>query len=222
MSSGLQLEWGLLGLVAGLVLGACSAVFVERWPAGALASSERIPRWRPPVVALTSGAGAGAALAALGPGAEGLVVAVLALALIPIVAIDIEHRLIPDVVVLPAAALSLAVAVVAGPGRWWVPIAAAAGATGFMLVLCVISPEGMGMGDAKLALLLGAALGVAVVPALVIAFVLGGLAGAWLFACHGARARGMGMPFGPYLAAGAAGALVWEADLNRWLGMLPG
>lgn len=221
--------WGLVGFVVGFAVGTCSAVFVERWPsgeaAGATRSGSRGRRggpWRRPAVALASGVLAGAALAVLGPSAEGLIAMTLALALVPVVVIDIEERLIPDVVVLPTAGLVLAVAALAGPGRWWLPVASAAGATGFMLALCALSPEGMGMGDVKLAMLLGAALGPAVVPALVIAFVLGGISGAWLLARRGASARRIGMPFGPFLAAGAAGALVVERDVPHWLGAFAG
>ena len=60
----------------------------------------------------------------------------------------------------------------------------------------MISPSGIGLGDAKLALLLGAALGPGVLPALVAAFVLGGFGGAWLLLHHGAGARGLAIPFG--------------------------
>ncbi len=65
----------------------------------------------------------------------------------------------------------------------------------------------MGLGDAKLALLLGAVLGASVIPALFIAFLAGSLLGAVLMARFGMRARKYQIPFGPYLALGAIIAL---------------
>jgi leader peptidase (prepilin peptidase) / N-methyltransferase len=159
---------------------------------------------------------AAGAIVAFGPTWRGLAVAILLVALVPVVVIDLRHRLIPDIVVLPAAIAGLACAVLADPSRWWVPVASALGAAGFLLIVVLIRPDGMGMGDVKLALLLGAVLGAAVVPALAVAFAAGALIGLGLIAVRGSAARRMAVPFGPFLSAGALVALVWGHALIDW------
>jgi leader peptidase (prepilin peptidase) / N-methyltransferase len=172
--------------------------------------------WRYPAIELASGALAAVAIAVFGPTWRGLAAALLALALVPVVVIDLEHRLIPDVVVLPAAALGLAAAALADPGDWWVPVVAAAAAAGFLLLLWIVYPGGMGLGDVKLALLLGAVLGVSVIPALAAAFLAGAVLGLALLVRFGSRARKMAVPFGPFLAGGALVALFWGPAMIDW------
>ena len=163
--------------------------------------------WRYPAIELASGLLAAGAIVGFGPTWEGLSAAVLGVALVPVVVIDLEHRLIPDIIVLPAAALCLAAAVAADPREWWVSVAAALGAAGFLFLLWIVHPGGMGLGDVKLALLLGAVLGASVIPALLVAFAGGAALGVVLLARFGARARKMAVPFGPFLAAGALAGL---------------
>ena len=134
----------------------------------------------------------------------------------PVVAIDLEHRLIPDVVVVPAAVVAVAAGIAADPPRWWHPVAAAAGAGGFLFLLHVVHPDGMGLGDVKLAVLLGAVLGLAVIPALALAFLAGALLGVVLLVRHGAAARKTAVPFGPFLAGGALVALWWGGPMIGW------
>jgi len=172
--------------------------------------------WRYPAIELASGALAAVAIAGFGPTWEGLAAALLGVALVPVVVIDLEHRLIPSVIVFPAFALGLAAAVAADPARWWVPVAAALGAFAFFSALSFLYPAGMGRGDADLALLLGAVLGASVLPALFVAFALGALLGVALLARFGARARKMAVPFGPFLAAGALVALWFGPSMMDW------
>ncbi len=157
-------------------------------------------------------------MAALGgASAAGVGAVVLGLVLVPVVLIDIEHLLIPDVLVLPATALAAIVSAAADPGRWWVPIAWGLGAGGLLGAMSIVSPRGIGLGDAKLCLLLGVTLGAAVVHALVVAFALGGLVGVVLLARNGAAARTIALPFGPFLAVGAIVALAWDPSQPLWL-----
>ena len=153
---------------------------------------------------------------ARGPGWAAVAGAALLVALIPVVVIDIRHRLIPDAVVLPAAAVALAAAVAADPGRWWAPAAAALGAALFLLLPWLVRPESMGLGDVKLALLMGAALGASVVPALAVAFAAAAAAGLVLLLRDGAAARRRPIPFGPFLAGGAVVGLGWGPALLEW------
>jgi leader peptidase (prepilin peptidase)/N-methyltransferase len=172
--------------------------------------------WRYPVVELSTGLLAAGAIARFGPTLTGLGAALLAMVLVPVVVIDLEHQLIPDVIVLPAAVIGLALGIAAHPERWWVPVIAALGAGGFLFALWLAYPSGMGLGDAKFALLLGAVLGLSVIPALGIAFAAGALLGVVMIARHGASARKTAVPFGPFLAAGALVGLVWGPTIVHW------
>jgi leader peptidase (prepilin peptidase)/N-methyltransferase len=124
--------------------------------------------------------------------------------------IDLEYRIIPDVIVLPAAGIGLAAMTALHPGRWYEWLGAALGAAAFMWLIAVLyervrGMSGMGMGDVKLALCMGAYLGVAIVPALFIGFFLGAVVGLVLLLRGGSMKTAL--PFGPFLAAGGAVAL---------------
>ena len=172
--------------------------------------------WRDPAIELASGALAAGAILTFGPTWEGLAAALLGVALVPVTVIDLEHRLIPSIVVFPAAARYThqrsRSARIAAPR----PRAAAAGAFAFFEVLRIVHPGGMGDGDGNLALLLGAVLGASIVPALFIAFALGALLGVAFLARFGARARKMAVPFGPFLATGALVALWFGPSMIGW------
>lgn len=172
--------------------------------------------WRYPAIELASAGLAAGAIVGFGPTWEGLSAALLGVALVPVVVIDLEHKLIPDIIVLPAAALCLAVAIASDPRAWWVSVAAALGASGFLFLLWLVHPGGMGLGDVKLALLLGAVLGASVVPALLVAFAGGAALGVVLLARYGSRARKMAVPFGPFLAAGALAGLWFGPAMIGW------
>lgn len=163
--------------------------------------------WRYPAIEVATAGLAAGSIAYFGATWEGLAAMVMMVALVPVVVIDLEHKLIPNLVVYPAAALALAAAVLNDPSRWWVPVVAALGAAGFLWLLGVLKPGGMGLGDAKLALLLGAVLGASVIPAFFIAFLAGALLGGVLMVRFGAAARKHQIPFGPYLALGSVIAL---------------
>jgi len=137
--------------------------------------------------------------------AEALVASIFCLALVAISATDLEHRLIPNRIVLPAAAVVLAAQTAVKPSPEWA--IAAAGAFALMLLIALIYPAGMGMGDVKFALLLGAMLGRAVPVALMVGMLAAMVPAVVLLARHGSAARKMGVPFGPFLALGAVVAL---------------
>lgn len=170
--------------------------------------------WRYPAIELASGALAAGAIVSFGPTWEGLAAALLVVTLVPVFVIDLEHRLIPRMLVVPAAALGLAAAIAARPAAWWVPLVAAAGAFVFFYLLSLTG--GMGDGDADLALLMGAVLGASVVPALFVAFAVGALVGVAYLARFGSRARKMAVPFGPFLATGALVALWFGPSMIGW------
>jgi leader peptidase (prepilin peptidase) / N-methyltransferase len=130
---------------------------------------------------------------------------ILVTALVPITLIDLERRLIPNAITLPAA---VAAAVLLDPGALPEQLIAGAAAGGFFLLAALAYPRGMGMGDVKLAGVLGLYLGRAVGPAIFIALVAGVVAGAAVIAVKGAaEGRRTKVPFGPFLALGAVVAL---------------
>lgn len=139
-----------------------------------------------------------------GVGWRALSVSGLGLVLVPVVAIDLAHRLIPDLLIGVGAGPVVLGAVAADPERWWIPLVGAVGGGGFLLLLWAISPAGMGLGDVKLTALIGLVTGAHVVGVLVIAFLGGTAVGVVLFALRGRRARTIGLPFAPLLAVGAA------------------
>ena len=90
---------------------------------------------------------------------------------------------------------------------------AGAGAFTFLLVAALAYPGGMGMGDVKLAGVMGLCLGLPVAPALLIAFLTGSVVGVGIMLRHGAAARKRAVPFGPFLALGGLVALVVGPEL---------
>jgi leader peptidase (prepilin peptidase) / N-methyltransferase len=133
--------------------------------------------------------------------------------LIAVAAIDLEHRIVPNKILLPAAVYAAAVSPLVRMGD--LPELAIAGAAAFtlMLLAALAYPAGMGMGDVKLAGVMGLYLGLAVAPALLIAFAAGSVVGIAMIARHGAAARKRGVPFAPFMALGGLVALVAGPEL---------
>jgi leader peptidase (prepilin peptidase)/N-methyltransferase len=140
-------------------------------------------------------------------------------ALVAVSATDLEHRIIPNRIVVPAAAIALVAQTALHPGLEWV--LCALGAFGFLFAAALAYPKGMGMGDVKLALLMGAMLGRTVAVALMVGMVAALVPSLFLLARHGKAARKMGIPFGPFLALGSVVAL-FAGDwlLNGYLDLI--
>jgi leader peptidase (prepilin peptidase) / N-methyltransferase len=125
--------------------------------------------------------------------------------LVAVTATDLTHRIIPNRIVLPATVVVLAAQTAIHPSPVWV--LAALGASGFLFAAALAYPAGMGMGDVKLALLMGAALGKTVSIAMLGGMLFALVPSLYLLARHGQKARKMGIPFGPFLALGSVLAL---------------
>jgi leader peptidase (prepilin peptidase) / N-methyltransferase len=172
----------------------------------------------PAVELLTAVLLAGCVLA-FGLSAEAAVAAFLCAVLVAVSAIDIEHRIIPNRIVLPATVVVLAANTARDPSPQW--IIAGLAASGFLLAAALVYPAGMGMGDVKLALLMGVALGKTVPVALIVGMLAAMIPGIVLFARYGKKARKMGIPFGPFLALGSVVALFWgHGILDAYLSTL--
>ena len=143
--------------------------------------------------------------------------------LIAVAGIDLEHRIVPNKILLPAAIWGIGGAALIRTGD--LPELLIAGAAAFVVLLlaALAYPAGMGMGDVKLVGVMGLFLGYSVAPAMFIAFIAGSLVGVGMLMRHGSKARKMGVPFGPFLALGGLIALLAGPELidlysDRFLG----
>ncbi|WP_291382154.1 A24 family peptidase [Demequina sp.] len=153
-------------------------------------------------------------------GTSALAVALVYLAVITVAltAIDLEHRRLPDALTLPAyPVLAVAIAIYAGmENEWWILARALIGAAilgGVYFALWFAYPKGMGFGDVKAAGMLGLALGAVGWSAVAVGAIAGPLIGGVVgvaVVIRSRRARGVAIPYGPWLIAGA------------WLGILAG
>jgi len=169
---------------------------------------ERISPRYPLVEALTAALCAGAVLAH--DGAAGIALSLLTiLVVVPVALIDLEHRIIPNRIMLPAAVLALALGLALDPANQPERIYACLAAGGALLLVAALAyPGGMGMGDVKLAGMMGLFLGRSVAPALMIALVSGVVAGLAVMSRKGVKqGRKTAVPFGPFLAFGAIVAI---------------
>jgi leader peptidase (prepilin peptidase)/N-methyltransferase len=150
---------------------------------------------------------------------EAAIAAFFCCVLVAISAVDLEHRIVPDKIVLPATAIVLVANTIRAPSVEWV--LCAFGASLFLFLAVLAYPAGMGMGDVKLALLMGAALGKLVSVALMVGMLAALVPGLYLLARHGQAARKMGIPFAPFLALGSIVALfAGDQILDAYLGLL--
>ena len=157
------------------------------------------------VVATSAGV---AVLAANGASGWSLVEAATAAVLVWLAAIDLETRLLPNRIVLPAALVVTAASALLGPRAFVEHLLCALAAGVFLGAAATIRPGDLGMGDAKLALLLGALLGTEVLTALVIGFCLFAAVGLTLLVRDGRPALKRTLPLGPFLALGALAMLL--------------
>jgi leader peptidase (prepilin peptidase)/N-methyltransferase len=141
---------------------------------------------------------------------------ILCAVLVGVTAVDLRYRIIPNRVVLPAAAIGYAVSVALAPGRWLELLVAALVAGVFMLVAALASPSGLGMGDVKLTLMLGAFLGRGVAVALMGGLLAAAIPSIALLLMHGRGGRRMTLALGPYLALGGVVALLFGHDVLHW------
>jgi len=149
--------------------------------------------------------------------ADALVAGFFCAVLVVISAIDLEYRIVPNRIVLPAAAIVLVAQTALHPSPRWA--LGALGASGFLFLAALAYPAGMGMGDVKLALLLGAMLGKLVAVALMLGMFSALVPSVYLLVRHGSAARKMGIPFAPFLAFGAIVALfAGQPLLDAYLG----
>jgi leader peptidase (prepilin peptidase) / N-methyltransferase len=150
----------------------------------------------------------GLVIAHLGFGGRAFVGVLLVSALAVLAAIDIERRVLPNRIVLPSFAVVLVAQLALFPDQAFEWIAASLATALVLLIAALAKPGGLGYGDVKLGLLLGAGLGENVVVCLVVGVFTIWPVAVYLLARHGREARTMALPFGPFLAVGAVVALL--------------
>jgi leader peptidase (prepilin peptidase) / N-methyltransferase len=167
-----------------------------------------------PAVELTAALLIAGCILRFGPTPRALVAAVFCATLVTVSATDLRLRIIPNWIVLPAAVVVLAGMTLVDPSPQWA--LGAVGASGFLFLAALAYPAGMGMGDVKLALLIGAGLGKTTPVGMLIGMLAALVPSAVLFARHGSAARKMKIPFGPFLAIGAVVGLFAGAPILHW------
>jgi len=175
--------------------------------------------WRYPAVELSTALLVAGCFWKFGLGWDAALASFYCAVLVVLSSVDIERRIVPNRIVLPAAAVVLVAQTVLHPSAEW--LLAGLGASLFLFLAALAYPRGMGMGDVKLVLLLGFLLGRTVPFALFVGMLSALLPSAVLFARHGSAARKMAIPFAPFLALGGVFALFWgHAALDWYLGFL--
>jgi leader peptidase (prepilin peptidase)/N-methyltransferase len=144
---------------------------------------------------------------------------ILVTALMAVTITDLERRIIPNKVLMAAMITGMAVVVVWDPSSLPERAIAAVAAGGLLFTAALLYPRGMGLGDVKLAAVMGFFLGQDVGAALLIALLSGSIVGLVILAREGPAARKKAIPFGPFLAFGAfLGLLVGPQLVDAYLG----
>lgn len=129
---------------------------------------------------------------------------------------DLERRVIPNKILIVGAVLAVGIAAATDPGSLPERAIAAAAAGGLLFLAALAYPRGMGLGDVKLAAVMGLFLGRDVGPALIAALLAGSVVGLAIIAHEGAAARKKAIPFGPFLALGGVVGLLAGGPLVDW------
>ena len=166
------------------------------------------------IAAILAAGLAAACFVLLHPVADAFVGLAGCLVLVAVTVTDLERRIIPNRIVLPAVVAALAVRTALDPSLRWV--LAALGVGGIVLAVALVYPAGMGMGDVKLTVFLGAWLGWQALTALLLALLASFLPALGILLVRGNAGRKVGMPFAPFLAVGGIAALLAGTQIVDW------
>lgn len=210
----MNLYAGLVGLVAGVLVSPVADRIATNAPLHhpLLQRVPRSPRF--PLLALGLALLGGACGLVFGFTLEAVAAVLFCWVLVVITRTDLEHRLIPDAIVLPGAVVLLALRTIDDPSLEWILSALGAGLILFLIVL--VYPRGLGMGDVKLSAFLGAGLGISVVVAMFVGFFVAFVPALLIFVRQGREARKSAIPLGPFLALGGVVALFWGDAILDW------
>jgi leader peptidase (prepilin peptidase)/N-methyltransferase len=170
-----------------------------------------------PIVEALTGLLCAACVLAFGADSDVWLPVVFVLLLVPITLIDLEHHIIPNVLTALGVVAAVGLLLAFDADSLQENVIAALGAGGFFLVAALVYPAGMGMGDVKLAGVMGLFLGRAVVPAIFAALIAGTVIGSLVIARYGMKeGRKKGIPFGPWLALGSLVGLFAGDEIVDW------
>jgi leader peptidase (prepilin peptidase)/N-methyltransferase len=173
--------------------------------------------WRYPLVEALTGLLCAGVVVRFGADADVWLGLAFVLLLVPVTLIDLDHRIIPNALMAIGAVAAIALVLATRSGDVAEHLIAGLAAGGFFLIAAIAYPAGMGMGDVKLAAVMGLFLGRAVAPAIFAALVFGTVVGAVIIARVGAKeGRKTGIPFGPWLALGGLVGLFAGDPLVDW------
>ncbi len=205
---------GLVGLLAGALAGPVADRIATNAPEHVPLLRDAPRSSRLPLVASATALLGGMSGLLFGLTLEAAIAAGFCWILVVITRTDLEHRIIPNLVVLPGTVGMLVLRTVDDLTPEWIISAAATGLVFFVIVL--VNPAGLGMGDVKLSAFLGAGLGVLVLPALFVGFFAALVPVVAMVVRHGRRARKKAIPLGPFLALGGVVALFWGDAILDW------
>jgi leader peptidase (prepilin peptidase)/N-methyltransferase len=178
--------------------------------------------WRYPLVELLGGLAALAAVTKFGLSLPALVYFIFIAVLIVVTFIDIDHRIIPDVITLPGIVLALAASFLLPRVGFTDALLGIALGGGSLLAVAAIyrlitKNEGMGMGDVKLLAMIGALIGwKGVIFTIFIGSLTGSLVGFVLVLAQKRKDLKLAVPFGPFLSLGAAFYIFAGPELTFW------
>ncbi len=172
---------------------------------------------RYPLVELVTGLLCAACVLRFGADRDVWLPLVFVLVLVPIIFIDLDHRIIPNKITYPAAVIAPLLVLAFDSDDIVEHLIAGAAAFFFLFAAAWFYPKGMGVGDVKLAGVMGLFLGRNVAPGLLIAFLAGTVVGLAIMARKGvAEGRKTAVPFGPFLAFGALVAVLAGEEIVDW------
>jgi leader peptidase (prepilin peptidase) / N-methyltransferase len=175
--------------------------------------------WRYPLVELATALLLALTVVVVGPNQDVWLGLAFVLLLVPVTVIDIDFRIIPNKLMILGTVVALAILALTRPGDIPEHLIAALAAGGFLLIAAIAYPGGMGMGDVKLAFVMGLFLCRDVGVAMLAGLLAGSLIGAAVIARKGAKeGRKTAIPFGPFLALGGfVGLLAGEPVVDWYL-----
>jgi leader peptidase (prepilin peptidase)/N-methyltransferase len=173
--------------------------------------------WRYPLVELATALLLALTVVVLGASENVWLGLAFVLLLVPVTVIDIDFRIIPNKLMILGTVVALAILALTRPGDIPEHLIAAVAAGGFLLVAAIAYPGGMGMGDVKLAFVMGLFLGRDVGVAMLAGLLAGSLIGAAVMARKGVKqGRKTAIPFGPFLALGGLVGLLAGDPIVDW------
>jgi leader peptidase (prepilin peptidase)/N-methyltransferase len=173
--------------------------------------------WRYPLVELATAVLMALTVVVVGANKEVWLGLAFVLLLVPVTVIDIDFRIIPNKLMIAGTVAAPAILALTRPGDIPEHLVAAAAAGGFLLVAAIAYPAGMGMGDVKLAFVMGLFLGREVGVAMLAGLLAGSIVGVAIMARKGAaEGRKTAIPFGPFLAFGGMVGLLAGDPIVDW------